>query len=67
VLHALDAMDRGRYGLCTECERDIELDQLLAQPHRQQCDGCEDLARTPRRALFTRLKVGDSGDATLPQ
>jgi RNA polymerase-binding transcription factor DksA len=64
VLQALDAMDRGRYGLCNECERVIELDQLLAQPHRSLCGACEDLAATPRRALFTRLS--GLGDAKAP-
>jgi RNA polymerase-binding transcription factor DksA len=67
VLQALDAMDRGRYGLCNECERVIELDQLLAQPHRLVCDGCEELAATPRRALFTHLASGGGGGVKLPQ
>ena len=68
VLEALDAVDRGRYGLCNECERVIELDELLAQPHRRQCGICEDAVATPRRALLTRLlKVADTGDAKLPQ
>jgi RNA polymerase-binding transcription factor DksA len=62
VLTALDAMERGRYGVCQECERTIELDQLLAQPHRLVCGNCDELASTPRRALFTHL-AGLGGDA----
>jgi RNA polymerase-binding transcription factor DksA len=65
VLDALEAMERGRYGLCGECECSIELDQLLAQPQRRVCGGCEEMAGTPRRALFTRLS--GLGDAKLPQ
>jgi RNA polymerase-binding transcription factor DksA len=65
VLQALDAMDRGRYGLCVDCERDIELDQLLARPHRQMCSACEEQASTPKRAIFTRLT--SAGNAKLPQ
>jgi RNA polymerase-binding transcription factor DksA len=65
VLDALDAMEHGRYGLCAECECGIELDQLLALPQRRLCGGCEDVAATPRRALFSRLS--GMGDAKLPQ
>jgi RNA polymerase-binding transcription factor DksA len=65
VLTALDAMDRGRYGLCAECDCGIELDQLLAQPQRVLCGGCEETSITPKRALFTRLSA--AGDVKLPQ
>jgi len=54
VLQALDALDAGRYGLCGDCDRPLELDQLLLKPHRLLCSDCEG-ARQASRRLFTSL------------
>ena len=41
VINALDALRAGRYGYCSECERPLEVDQLLTKPHRLCCVACE--------------------------
>jgi RNA polymerase-binding transcription factor DksA len=41
VHSALDALQAGRYGYCSECEQPLELDQLLTKPHRLCCVACE--------------------------
>lgn len=40
--HALDAIDRGHYGVCTACTADIRIDHLLLQPAASRCPGCAD-------------------------
>jgi RNA polymerase-binding transcription factor DksA len=46
VIHALEALRTGRYGQCHDCGQALEPDQLLMQPHRLRCMGCEAQART---------------------
>lgn len=55
VLQALDAVDRGRYGLCRECDRPMEPDQLLLKPHRLVCVDCERHGALAARALLRSL------------
>jgi RNA polymerase-binding transcription factor DksA len=55
VIHALDALQAGRYGVCNECGQDLELDQLLTQPHRLRCMGCESHREIPS---FAHLAAG---------
>ncbi|KCZ92442.1 TraR/DksA family transcriptional regulator [Hyphomonas johnsonii] len=37
---ALDRMDAGRYGLCTQCNGKIPLRQLEQDPARKECPEC---------------------------
>lgn len=55
VIHALDALQAGRYGLCSDCGQDLEPDQLLLQPHRLRCMGCESHGEVP---AFAHLAAG---------
>lgn len=55
VLQALEAMEQGRYGRCRECDGELEVDQLLSQPHRLTCPECEARSRSASRRLFTAL------------
>lgn len=55
VIHALDALQAGHYGYCSECEQPLEPDQLLLQPHRLRCAGCESHAEVPRFAQRAHL------------
>lgn len=38
---ALTRMDEGRYGICIECEVDIPLARLQAQPSAARCIACQ--------------------------
>lgn len=38
---ALQRLDAGTYGLCTECGASIEAERLRAVPHAAHCMGCE--------------------------
>jgi DnaK suppressor protein len=38
--HAIERIDRGRYGLCEDCELPIEADRLEALPHATRCRAC---------------------------
>lgn len=41
VFEALDALQSGSYGFCSDCEQPLEPDQLLMQPHRLRCTACD--------------------------
>jgi RNA polymerase-binding transcription factor DksA len=38
---ALERMDRGTYGRCTTCQREIALERLEVLPHTPRCTACE--------------------------
>ncbi|MEV0131055.1 hypothetical protein AB0H83_21650 [Dactylosporangium sp. NPDC050688] len=46
--HALDALEHGRYGVCTACAADIRIDHLLRQPAASRCPGCTDAGHRHR-------------------
>ncbi|QSX32429.1 TraR/DksA family transcriptional regulator [Shewanella avicenniae] len=39
---ALCQLDIGLYGLCSDCEADIEAERLSADPTEQRCHHCDD-------------------------
>ena len=41
VEKALDKMNRGEYGKCEKCEKDIELEVLKASPESKLCKECK--------------------------
>ena len=38
---ALQGIDLGLYGLCSDCETPLMIDELLACPTKQRCQSCE--------------------------
>jgi len=38
---ALQGMDLGLYGLCSDCEIELDADELFNNPTKQRCDACE--------------------------
>ena len=38
---ALQGMDLGLYGLCSDCEIELDIDELFKCPTKQRCDACE--------------------------
>lgn len=63
VIHALDALQAGRYGYCSECDQPLEPDQLLVQPHRLRCAACDGPARGALAAMVHRASRGSAGMA----
>ncbi|MBT8079698.1 MAG: TraR/DksA family transcriptional regulator [Gammaproteobacteria bacterium] len=51
VSDALERMDAGTYGLCTECNNDIGEKRLLAYPYADECIDCATLEEERRRRL----------------
>jgi RNA polymerase-binding protein DksA len=41
VVDALRRMDAGRYGLCADCEEEIPLQRLRAEPWALRCVACQ--------------------------
>lgn len=41
IEHAIQRLDAGRYGTCTECEREISERRLRALPFAVRCQECE--------------------------
>ena len=39
---ALQGMELGLYGLCSDCEIELNIDELLACPTKQRCTSCEE-------------------------
>ncbi|MED5618916.1 TraR/DksA C4-type zinc finger protein [Ideonella sp. BN130291] len=62
VFQALDAVQAGRYGVCADCERDLEPDELLRKPYRLLCPECEALAPTWRRSQLISSPAGRAPD-----
>ncbi len=44
VEHALQRMQRGTYGVCERCGREIDFARLKAKPHARLCMDCQKLA-----------------------
>ena len=42
VNEALERMDEGKYGLCVECDGQINAERLVIQPFATRCLGCQD-------------------------
>jgi len=38
---ALQGMDLGLYGLCSDCEIELDAEELFNCPTKQRCDACE--------------------------
>ncbi|MEL0628595.1 molecular chaperone DnaK [Psychromonas aquatilis] len=38
---ALQGIELGLYGLCSDCEAPLTIDELLVCPTKQRCQGCE--------------------------
>ncbi|TEW55195.1 molecular chaperone DnaK [Psychromonas sp. RZ22] len=38
---ALQGMELGLYGLCSDCEEDLDVDELFKNPTMQRCPECE--------------------------
>lgn len=38
---ALQGMDLGLYGLCSDCEIELDITELYLSPTKQRCDACE--------------------------
>lgn len=41
VRHALNKMDKGTYGVCEKCHKDIEYERLEVRPYARYCMNCE--------------------------
>ncbi|WMC11909.1 transcriptional regulator, TraR/DksA family protein [Oceanimonas pelagia] len=50
---ALCQWQLGLYGLCSDCEAELEPVQLLADPCRQRCDSCEQKYQKAQHASWT--------------
>ncbi|MDH3282744.1 MAG: TraR/DksA C4-type zinc finger protein [Gammaproteobacteria bacterium] len=48
VREALKRIEQGVYGVCTECERDIGLERLNANPITHRCVNCQARAEDDR-------------------
>ena len=46
---ALCQLDLGLYGLCADCEAEIEPERLLCDPTEQRCCGCDEHFRHEHR------------------
>lgn len=42
VNEALERMEEGKYGLCVECNAQINADRLVIQPFATRCLGCQE-------------------------
>jgi len=40
ILDALEKMDKGTYGICENCQKEIPLDRLRANPSAKTCTKC---------------------------
>lgn len=40
IIEALEKMDKGTYGLCENCQKEIPLDRLRANPSARTCIAC---------------------------
>jgi len=38
---ALQEMEMGLYGLCSDCEEELNIDELFSNPAKQRCTKCE--------------------------
>ncbi|MBP9762032.1 TraR/DksA C4-type zinc finger protein [Patescibacteria group bacterium] len=43
VIKALEAIEKGTYGTCKYCGKDIDLKRLEARPHSSSCVSCKKL------------------------
>lgn len=43
VEEALHRVEQGEYGTCVDCEEEIPLARLQAQPHAKRCIRCEEI------------------------
>jgi RNA polymerase-binding transcription factor DksA len=50
VSAALCQIDLGLYGLCSDCEENIELERLNNDPSTQRCQRCSDKHRLSKRS-----------------
>ena len=41
---ALERIEVGKYGLCTDCSKPIEADRMTLQPFSTRCTGCQTVA-----------------------
>jgi DnaK suppressor protein len=48
VRAALNRMDAGNYGVCTECDENIKMKRLLAVPWVSTCITCQEAAENAR-------------------
>jgi DnaK suppressor protein len=51
---ALERIENGTYGICMECEEDIPVRRLMAQPTTRLCVGCQE-AREKSRNLNRKV------------
>jgi DnaK suppressor protein len=48
VVRALKKLDNGSYGICENCEEDIELNRLKARPTSELCILCKELEESAK-------------------
>lgn len=46
---ALKKIENGSYGICEECEEQINLERLKAKPHASLCISCRELSEKQQR------------------
>lgn len=40
IYKALEMAEKGKFGVCVHCAKEIELARLLEHPSLKECDGC---------------------------
>lgn len=52
LMHALEKIEEGDYGICEECGDDIRFERLKARPTAELCISCKDEAEREESASF---------------
>lgn len=52
LLHALEKIEKGEYGICEECGEDIRFERLKARPTAELCISCKDEAEREESANY---------------
>ena len=53
---ALEAIEKGTYGLCDECDGEISFDRLQARPVAEMCITCKEESEQSENSSFKRSK-----------
>ncbi len=52
LMHALEKIEEGEYGICEECGDDIRFERLKARPTAELCISCKDEAEREESSSF---------------
>jgi len=56
VLKALAKIEKGTYGKCENCKKEINLERLKAFPAADLCIKCQSKKESPIRRLFSKIR-----------